>query len=772
MNSNKIMKLAGVALLALLASGSEIRAQLLPPNLNYELDTWSFEDTSWVSDLGYPPVSFTNLNNPPSFDGSAVQVDSASPAWLQYNIIETDGTTNLTLNQGTIELWFLPDWNSGTGPGDWGRLIDVGTYTTNASVGWWSLYLSPDGSTLNFSSQTNEAGTNYLTCPISWDTNTWHFIALTYTHFRSDLYVDGQLATNGPGVIYLPGADVLTNGFYVGSDSAGAAQVRGLIDDMATYNYALGPNEITNDYAAGMQLISPSGGGFHMDDGDGGINPGGGTNSGGGGIYSESFNVDYGTNLWIAQFGIVSNYTTGILSNSEADVQYEILAATNLLGSWVSEGFFAGSEMTNWTPLFSIPTSLTNNLFLQVRSWADNTGTGIPDWWWLEYFGQTTNVDAFASDPAGDGYTDLQKYQMGLNPANYYTTNAVSGFVGCLDATGTNAILYWNQASGPVTGYIIQRGVYNTTNYTYAYTPIATVSSNATSYEDSGAISNNNALENSYQLMAEYPGNSLSPTDTWYLGWYTSAGSSGPPYGPPVPGNVYAGLDATGTNVLLSWTPAPGAATNYLVEHGIYNPTNYSYDFSVITNVGTNIASFSLQGAVTNEGNWSDEYGVAAVYPGGGLSALVTSAINVGFTNGAPAPGSFYGYTDSSGNNVILTWNPAVGAVTNYVIYGQYFDYDTYSWAFDQLGTVSSNTTSFEAVGTASDYWYYLVVAVYANGSQSQAASWSFGSSPPGPTALYVYLDSTGTNVQMSWSSATGAISGYPQPHPARGPPF
>src|SRR5580704_6379377 len=68
----------------------------LPPDPYAQLCTWSFDDTNWYSDLGYPPVSFSNLNNPPSFDGNALQVDSTNAAWLQYNIVEDDGTNNLT----------------------------------------------------------------------------------------------------------------------------------------------------------------------------------------------------------------------------------------------------------------------------------------------------------------------------------------------------------------------------------------------------------------------------------------------------------------------------------------------------------------------------------------------------------------------------------------------------------------------------------------------------------------------------------------------------
>ena len=121
-----------------------------PGPTNVLLNSWSFTDTTnWLSDNGYPPVSFTNLSFS-TRDGPALVVDSPDPAWLQFNVVENDGTTNLMLDQGSLTLWFAPFWagtnQGGDGPGEWSRLIEVGAYTTNASYGWWSLYTDPDGS--------------------------------------------------------------------------------------------------------------------------------------------------------------------------------------------------------------------------------------------------------------------------------------------------------------------------------------------------------------------------------------------------------------------------------------------------------------------------------------------------------------------------------------------------------------------------------------------------------------------------------------------------
>jgi len=328
MSGKNLVKFTGVLLLALWFSCSGINAQPMPPlpnPWNNQIGNWSFEDTNWYSDFGYAPVSFTNLDNPAGFDGNALQVDSTNAAWLQYNIIEDDGFENLTFDQGTIELWVLPDWNSttngGTGPGDWGRLIDVGAYSTNAPSSWWSLYFTPDGNNLCFSSETNGVFTNYLNVPISWDSSTWHLISLTYDQTQSQLYIDGQLVTNGAGVQYLPSASVVSNGFFVGSDHTGMQQAHAQIDDLSTYNYVIWTTAITNDYAAGMNLISPPdsgglmsggfGGGFGMDDS------------------SDSFGSLYGASLWLQITNVSGGLVFANLMNA-TDYVYAILSTTNL----------------------------------------------------------------------------------------------------------------------------------------------------------------------------------------------------------------------------------------------------------------------------------------------------------------------------------------------------------------------------------------------------------------------------------------------------------
>ena len=52
---------------------------------------------------------------------------------------------------------------------------------------------------------------------------------------------------------------------------------------------------------------------------------------------------------------------------------------------------------------------------------ADVNGDGLPDAWEQQYF-HTTNVDPNAPAPSGDGLTNLEAYQEGLNPLVYYNS--------------------------------------------------------------------------------------------------------------------------------------------------------------------------------------------------------------------------------------------------------------------------------------------------------------------------------------------------------------
>ena len=162
-------------------------------------------------------------------------VDSTSQALLTYRVVETNGNNNINCEIGSVLFYFKPDWNSGDGPGTWAPLIEMGNYDPAFTNGWWSLYLSPDGTQICFGTSTNGGGMLNLSTGISWNSNTWYQIALAYSPDGTSLFVDGELAATGDGVTYLPNADELANGFRIGSDQDGNNQVRGTFDELETF---------------------------------------------------------------------------------------------------------------------------------------------------------------------------------------------------------------------------------------------------------------------------------------------------------------------------------------------------------------------------------------------------------------------------------------------------------------------------------------------------------------------------------------------------------
>src|SRR5207248_1955327 len=144
--------LAGAALLYFIGCPPDSIAQGGPPIPTAEasyLNVFHFDDTNnWVSIYGGAPRVFSGVTGVPSWQSNAVHIAGTS-ARLQYNEIETNGVTNIVCPSGTLWGWFLPDWSSassgGAGPGAYARLFEMGAYTTNASYGWFSLYLDPKG---------------------------------------------------------------------------------------------------------------------------------------------------------------------------------------------------------------------------------------------------------------------------------------------------------------------------------------------------------------------------------------------------------------------------------------------------------------------------------------------------------------------------------------------------------------------------------------------------------------------------------------------------
>jgi len=400
------------------------------------LNSWSFNDTNnWTSDNGYAPVSFTNLAFSHLGNGASLIADSTNAAWLNYNICEpTNGATNLTLDVGSVMFWFAPgSWSStnagGNGPGEWGRLLEVGGYTPDSSYGWWSIYVDDAGSNLYFSAQTNDSsGNTYtLSAPIDWTTNYFHFVTLTYSSTNVALYLDGQLATNDPGGLSVwPGNDVLSNGFYIGSDSNGVLQAHGLFNMLKTYNYPLASNDVQTIFdwnytyyeispwnTAMFNIISASSSPSSLPNTYDIITGQGSLQSVG------SVTAITSTNVWITN--VTANATSGAMAitftiqGGSDNTPYDVFANsildfssdTNKAWAWMGQGCHG-----NIYTLTNLPNTAC---FLILGTPQDADSDGITD----AYERLVSKTNPYIADTSGDGISDSDEILNGNNPLSY-----------------------------------------------------------------------------------------------------------------------------------------------------------------------------------------------------------------------------------------------------------------------------------------------------------------------------------------------------------------
>jgi hypothetical protein len=430
--------------------------QMDPPtnSSNPWLEWWSFNDTNnWTTALGYDPLSYTNLGVSYLGDGTSLVVDTTSVSWLQYNVWEKDGSTNLTVDVGSVLLWFEPSWCSqslgGFGPGVWAPLIETGTFTTNADYGWWSWYVDPPASNILFSAQDGIGDqTNYLSASISWTNNQFHFLALTYSSTNTALYIDGAFVTNGPGVSIYPSPDVLSNGMWLGSDGTGTNQCHGIIDDVWTYNYPLDADTINGWFelyeifyltnfgsaasisqAPSTPEISPI---FDVVAGLGDLVP---ISTDTGGCVTSSSVWITNTSATVTTNGV--NITFTIMGGSNG-LAYDVFATpalttplTNGIWTWMGQGYqcvtYSIQGLTNsavflllGTPFDPDDKGLTKAYEMLVSHTdpyvVDSLPDGMPDAWKVLAGLSTTDPNLAGEDPDQDGLLNYQEYLYGTNP--------------------------------------------------------------------------------------------------------------------------------------------------------------------------------------------------------------------------------------------------------------------------------------------------------------------------------------------------------------------
>jgi len=238
--------------------------QFIATRLGY----WQFNDApNWLDTNGLAPLAANGLYPVSSWSGDAVRLTSDLTSQLGYPGVRTNGSAVAVCPAGTgsIRFWYKPEWSSydgsqGTGPGSNIRLFEIGRDTTNAAYGLFALSVNSLGNNITFATEANGIQTNNLTGTITFNTNSWYQLVLTYTSTNSTLYLNGQpFITNGLGVTNLPSQAVLQAGFYFGSSWDGSSQANGEFDELETFNYPLSAAAIATNYANIMSVLAADG---------------------------------------------------------------------------------------------------------------------------------------------------------------------------------------------------------------------------------------------------------------------------------------------------------------------------------------------------------------------------------------------------------------------------------------------------------------------------------------------------------------------------------
>ncbi len=285
----------------------------------------------------------------------------------------------------------------------------------------------------------------------------WGFSPIVATN----VHIDGAILTNGPALAFRPGPSVVTNGFWLGSDTNGVEQAHGLLDDLWTFNYPLAAAEVFGFWALyaplypGLLLEQPL---LVQAPSNPGTNAGTGlwdAVTGGGSLHYNGAASQRltGGNVWIADVtallstngGHITNLLSFSIEGGTNGVAYDVFGATSLgsLGAggitnaqwwWLGQGCTWSNYslaltdsvvfLVLGTPADSDHDGLTDAYELLVSKTdpnnPDSQGSGILDGWYVAY-GLPWSQDPCAQSPSQDGWTVLQAVQNGWNPNNYYT---------------------------------------------------------------------------------------------------------------------------------------------------------------------------------------------------------------------------------------------------------------------------------------------------------------------------------------------------------------
>jgi uncharacterized repeat protein (TIGR03803 family) len=352
---------------------------------------------------------------------------------------------------------------------------------------------------------------------------------------------------------------------------------------------------------------------------------------------------------------------------------------------------------------------------------TDTIGDGIPDWWRYQYFGSGTTTDSTSCascDPEGDSLSNLQKYQLGLNPFVSYAISVPpiviansSGNTASIADAGSGASYSWSINNGTIDSGASTRNI----SWSAAGDGVVTLTVQLTtaggSFTPSGFANispcvlaadltvPSSVLAGSVNNTASVP-NPLTVVYSFTNG-IDGATPVGVVQGAGIYSNLYGAAEYGGTTngdgTLFMITPQGTLTTLWQFN---YNIDGSGPSALVQGNSASGITNHYFYG-VTTYGGPGTNGTVFAITPGGSLTNLhsfnyAQGSYPVGLTQGRD--GNFYGVTGAGGSNnngVVFMISSNINTVTFNVLY--YFT--------GGAGDVFSQAILVQGSGTDSNFY-------------------------------------------------------------------
>lgn len=297
--------------------------------------------------------------------------------------------------------------------------------------------------------------------------------------------------------------------------------------------------------------------------------------------------------------------------------------------------------------------------------------------------------------------------------------------------SSTQIRLTWQDNSSDETGFRVERSIGGA-----AYTVIATVGANVTTLDDTAVEAGQTCQ---YRVCACNSGG-------------TSAASNVASATTPVPvPQAPAGLTATaisGTVINLTWQDLSSNETGYRLERSTDGIT-----FALLATLAANVTGYS---DTTVQPGQTCLYRVCAFNQGGDSAASAT----VGATTPITAPSAPSGLVATAVNGTLITLAWVDGSTTET---GFRLERAVDGGSFILLATLGANVTSYADASVLPGQVCLYRVRAFNAGGESAASNVAQATTPVAPTVPSGFTATavSSNQVRLTWTAATGNVSGY-----------